>query len=477
VPDLSEILAANRGVGYVIAPAGFGKTHLVAQAVSRTDRRQLVLTHTYAGVNQLRRKMRDLKVCSHCFRIDTIASWALRLSLSYPATSRWTIERPTADEWCALYKACAALLDFNFIRRILRASYCGLYVDEYQDCSFAQHELVLKLARDLPCRLLGDPLQGIFDFNEQPLDWDRDVSSAFVSLGEMLTPHRWIRARSPAIGTWLADVRRQLQAGQPVDLTQNRPRGVTFKPANAQTLFKIQANTCRYFQCAPDETVIAIHNGSQEYKAKCHVLAKNLAGKFSSIEEIEGKALFSFVNKIESARTNQAKLKGAIAFAEQCMTATKSSLPAATLRGEQAGIRQSTRNKKVAEAANAYLAAPSSSNLAHFLSALKSIEGVKVARADLFNRAMGVLRKHALHPDLTFVQAAEEYQTEFRYKGRPVGHRKLIGTTLLVKGLEFDHAIVLDAACLSKTELYVALTRGARSITIISTTRILHPAG
>jgi DNA helicase-2/ATP-dependent DNA helicase PcrA len=90
---------------------------------------------------------------------------------------------------------------------------------------------------------------------------------------------------------------------------------------------------------------------------------------------------------------------------------------------------------------------------------------------------MGVLRKHVLHPGLTFVQAAEEYQTEFRYKGRPVGHRKLIGTTLLVKGLEFDHAIVLDAACLSKKELYVALTRGARSITIISTTNILHPVG
>lgn len=477
MPDLSEILAANRGIGYVVAPAGFGKTHLIAQAVSLTDRRQLVLTHTYAGINQLRHKMRDLKVGSRCFRIDTIASWALRLTLSYPVTSRWTIERPTADEWSALYRACTVLLDFNFIRRILKASYCGLYVDEYQDCSHAQHELVLKLARDLPCRLLGDPIQGIFDFNEEPLDWDRDVSSAFVSLGQMLTPHRWIRARSPAIGTWLADIRRRLQAGQPVNLTQNLPHGVTFKSANAQTLFRVQANACRFIRCNSDETVIAIHKGSQEYKAKCHVLARNLAGKFSSIEEIEGKTLFSFVNKVENARTNQVKLKEVITFAELCMTAIKPNLPAATLRGEQVDIHQNTRNKKAADAANAYLAVPSSGNLAHFLSALKGTNEVKVTRADLFNRAMGILRKHALQPRLTFLQAAEEYQTEFRYKGRPVGHRKLIGTTLLVKGLEFDHAIVLDAACLSKKELYVALTRGAKSITIISTTHILHPVG
>ncbi len=110
-----------------------------------------------------------------------------------------------------------------------------------------------------------------------------------------------------------------------------------------------------------------------------------------------------------------------------------------------------------------------------FLSALKGISAVKIVRADLFNRAMGVLRKHALHPQLTLAEAAEKYHSEFRYKGRPVGRRKLIGTTLLVKGLEFDHSIVLDADSLSKKELYVALTRGAKSLTIISTTPLLNP--
>jgi len=475
MPDLPEILAASQGIGYVVAPAGFGKTHLIAQAVSRADKRQLVLTHTYAGVNQLRHKMRDLNVCSRCFRIDTIASWALRLSLSYPITSHWTIERPQAGEWCTLYKACSTLLDFDFIRRILRASYGGFYVDEYQDCSLMQHELVLKIARDLPCRLLGDPMQGIFDFNEKPLEWERDVTSNFVSLGQMLTPHRWIRSQSPAIGTWLADVRRKLEAGLPINLTQNLPRGVSFKPANTQNLFQIQANICRYFQCAPNETVIAIHAGNQKYKAKCHALARNVAGKFSSIEEIEGKELFSFVKKIESAQTSQKKLQGAVALAEKCMTSISSSLSAAIMRGEPASIRRSTRNKIAAETANAYLATPTSDNLVHFFSAVKDIDDVKVARADLFNRAMGVLRKHVLHPHLTLAQAAEEYQTEFRYKGRPVGRKKIIGTTLLVKGLEFDHVIVLDATSLSKKELYVALTRGAKSVTIISTAHVLCP--
>ncbi len=113
--------------------------------------------------------------------------------------------------------------------------------------------------------------------------------------------------------------------------------------------------------------------------------------------------------------------------------------------------------------------------MASFLLALKRTAGVEVFRADLFNRALGVLGKHTLHPELSLAQAAERYQSELRFKGRPLGRRKLIGTTLLVKGLEFDHAIVLDAASLSKKELYVALTRGARSLTIISTTPVLNP--
>ena len=88
---------------------------------------------------------------------------------------------------------------------------------------------------------------------------------------------------------------------------------------------------------------------------------------------------------------------------------------------------------------------------------------------------MGALRKHMLYPELTLKEAAEKYHSEFRHKGRPMNRRNVIGTTLLVKGLEFDHAIVLEADSLSKKELYVALTRGAKSLTIISSSIVLNP--
>jgi DNA helicase-2/ATP-dependent DNA helicase PcrA len=479
VPELSEILAAHGGTGYVVAPAGFGKTHLIAASICHAERRQLVLTHTYAGVNALRRKMSQLRVPGGACRVDTIASWALRLSLSYPTSSGWTIERPDQEQWAGLYRACAGLLDLAFIRNIIRASYGGLYVDEYQDCSCPQHEIVLKLARDLPCRIVGDPLQGIFDFDSEPIDWDRDVSATFECLGQLDTPQRWERAGSPDLGRWLRTVREAIENRKGIDLTQRPPAGVVFKLANddATHLLRAQENTCRYFQCERGNSVIAIHKGQPLYKAKCHYLARHLAGKFSSIEEIEGKDLFSFIRKLELADADQARLQKLIDFAETAMTGVHQSLPAATARGENTVIRENTRNPQVATAGNTYLASPTSNNMAAFLTALNEVPAIKVVRVDLFHRAMGVLSKHALNPLLTLTEAAEKYHAEFRHRGRPVGRKRLIGTTLLVKGLEFDHAIVLDAGSLSRKELYVALTRGAKSLTVISSAPVLNAAG
>ena len=65
--------------------------------------------------------------------------------------------------------------------------------------------------------------------------------------------------------------------------------------------------------------------------------------------------------------------------------------------------------------------------MAGFLTSLKGLPDVKVIRADLFNRMTGVLHKHILYPELTLREAAERYHSEFRYKGRPIGRRHLIG--------------------------------------------------
>src|SRR5205814_2354472 len=99
------------------------------------------------------------------------------------------------------------------------------------------------------------------------------------------------------------DVRSALETNETVDLTclcQAVTSHIVEADGDAAThLLKRQRNTCLSLPCGAGESVIAIHKGEPTYKAKCHHLAKQLRGLYSSIEEIEGNDLFGFVKAIE----------------------------------------------------------------------------------------------------------------------------------------------------------------------------------
>lgn len=468
--DLPKKLAEFTGKGYVIAPAGYGKTHLIALAVKASLRRQLILTHTYAGVNAIRKKMQSLAIPASRYQVDTIASWALRLCLSFPETSNWRTEYPNSKEWSKLYVSCAAFLDRAFVKRFVRCSYSGVYVDEYQDCSIQQHTLVDALAKLLPCRLLGDPMQAIFDFADASVDWEKHVYPNFELLGQLKVPWRWQLAGAPELGAWLDEASKRLRMGEKVSLAEPLPKGVRHVTVDLTDFLNPRRLNFFYPFLDLEEAVIAIHSGDQQSKNKTHKLAQSLGGKFSSIEEVEGKELFGFIKKLEAAQTVNQKLCISIDFAKKCCNAVDGILSAATKRGEQAKATKATKYPHLLEAANQYLAEASSKSLANFLSSIHGNPETSTYRRDLFNRFMHVLRMHQENPALKLLESANQYQRHFRHSGRPIRHNKLIGTTLLVKGLEYDHAIVLEAESMSAKELYVALTRGAKTVTIVSLT-------
>lgn len=61
---------------------------------------------------------------------------------------------------------------------------------------------------------------------------------------------------------------------------------------------------------------------------------------------------------------------------------------------------------------------------------------------------------------MSIYEAASVVREQRRYQGdRRITHRS-IGSTLLLKGLECDHALILDAGSMSASNLYVALKRG-----------------
>src|SRR5690606_20341770 len=110
---------------------------------------------------------------------DTIAGWCLRLATSYPSMAGLLLGHGPLD-WGAVYDATARLINTGSIDRVIKSSYVGVLVDEYQDCTIDQHNVIRVLADRIPVCVFGDPLQSVFNFAHQPVvDWDRDVIPHF----------------------------------------------------------------------------------------------------------------------------------------------------------------------------------------------------------------------------------------------------------------------------------------------------------
>ena len=171
--DEIDLLAIERGA--ITAPAGCGKTHLIAKALTRHDATKpiLILTHTNAGVVALRGRLDHAGVPPGSYRLMTIDGWAMRLFSMFPGRTGRDPEllklgNPATD-YPNIRVAAAKLLKEDHIGDILEASYARLIVDEYQDCSIRQHALVAYAAKTLPTCVLGDPMQAIFGFGGDDL--------------------------------------------------------------------------------------------------------------------------------------------------------------------------------------------------------------------------------------------------------------------------------------------------------------------
>jgi hypothetical protein len=73
-------------------------------------------------------------------------------------------------------------------------------------------------------------------------------------------------------------------------------------------------------------------------------------------------------------------------------------------------------------------------------------------------------------PDgLSFGEAAIRMREQNRLIGRPLP-RRAVGSTLLLKGLEAEVAVILNPGVMNVRNLYVAMTRGSKALIICSPT-------
>lgn len=471
--DDAEQLAASRRA-YIIAPAGCGKTYLIAKAVTHhAPGRELILTHTHAGVDVLRTKLRTMHASSSSYDISTIASWALRYALAFPKTSGQQSDQPnTDDEWKCAYAACARLLRMKPIQEIIRASYSGVYVDEYQDCSLDQHDFICFLSEILPCRILGDPLQGIFTFRNTTLvDWNQHIEPRFNRLPDLSEPWRW-KNTSPALGRWLLKIRADLENGRPIDLNLAPSPEVTWirLPPDPRQHHLTRLNALRAI-AKVDGTVIAI----MKWEAECNKIVNNLPHLFGNIETVACDALMDAAVEIET-KTGVERMDAVVDFASKCLTGVNAKLVTVLRVLRKNGlhsVRRYTRQREM-DHLQSVITTQALDSVLPTLNCLKGMPNTRVWRRELFYEMCRSLREFSTgqYPDLR--SAAWAVRNTTRHVGRRVSKR-VISRTLLVKGLECDHCVVLQAESLSVRDLYVALTRGSKSLTILSGSCLLQP--
>ncbi len=461
--DATE-LAATRN-SYLTSPAGFGKTHLISEAACHHGgRRDLVLTHTHAGVDALRRKMKDIGFSHPTCVIDTIAGWALRYAAAFPKSSGLINQSPrTKEEWDSVYNSAHIVLSRQPASEVLRASYSGAYIDEYQDCTIQQHRLVKAISEIIPTRILGDPLQGIFDFgHNEPVDWVRDVRTNFSELPPLTRPWRWEKKNANAkLGRWLSTVRENLLGGQSISL-HGAP--VQWKQLTKNNQVAEQIKTCMEIARKSPGTVVAIHS----MPAQCHFIARRLNGMYQCIEPIASEDLF-YAGECLQTSCGTARAAEVINFAEKCMTKIGTSLQPAR-KNYISGKLPKTRQGPLANVLDSLRLVAENDSLATVVVALEQIKNIQSSvlfRRELYEEMLRGIRATITNGDDSLHDSLCMIRNRTRFIGRRFG-RCVMGRTLLVKGLEFDHAIILDADGMDAKNLYVALTRGSQSLTIFS---------
>lgn len=465
-----DLLAINRGT--VTAPAGCGKTHLIAATLTRhaTAKPILILTHTNAGVAALRGRLDKAGVPPRAYRLATIDGWAIRLIGMFPARSEHNpdilkLEHPGSD-YPAIRKAAAKMLKAGHVLDVIAASYSRLIVDEYQDCTILQHAIVYYAASALPLCVLGDPMQAIFGWPGNELaDWDKHVCMHFPLAGELTTPWRWKNANTEAFGSWLLDVRRALKDRTPVDL-KSAPPEVSWVDLDGTE------NRARQLRAAsikaPDRDGSVLIIGDARRPPSQQEFASQTPGAVT-VEAVDLKDLVQFARDLDFGRPDA--LTKVVTFAGSVMTNVGVAdllrrvdiLERGTGRCEPSGVER---------AAIAFKAAPSPGATVELLVEIGKDAGVRTHRPAVLRSAIKALHSCDGTEGNSFYEAAMCSREQSRLLGRPLPKRA-VGSTLLLKGLEADVSVILEAEDLDARNLYVAMTRGSKRLVVCSGNAVL----
>src|SRR5260221_1633055 len=453
-------------------PAGAGKTHLIADianAYGRREQRLLVLTHTHAGVDALRRQIRDQGGSSRWATVRTIDGWCLDLIMHFPELAGLHVgDQPDWEEAESYRLAAERAIRTPAVRRMLEASYALIAVDEYQDCVLAQHQVVAALREVVPTAVFGDPLQGLFHFGDnQPVSWE-EVLTLFPSCELPIKPWRW-EGKNEELGRWLLAIRPSLRRGETISL-KNAP--VQWRRIDNGGR-RIYAQTTACFGQPEDGPVVALGHMSHD----CRMAAAKLNGSYLMMEELEGKQMLKFAEVV--ALGDAASIaKATVDFACECAVGVTEAIE--KRKRDRLGEGKTISSRKVELCAahaklSELLEESSPATVRSALHEIARLPRFQLFRHEAWSCIINALGQAASDPQLKVSTAVRRLRNHDRIVGRRPAKR-IVSRPLLVKGLQYDYAVLLDADRYNAAELYVALSRGCRAVTVLSSSPVLTPA-
>lgn len=454
---------------FSVLPAGVGKTEVLAHCCvvsAGSDRRSLVLTHTNAGVDVLRRRIASVGGDNRCAHVATIAGWSEFLCRMYPVLAEWS--EPDADasiqvDYDSTYAGAASVLVAPAIQRMMRRTWSCVLVDEYQDCSKQQHGVIKAISKSIPTIVVGDHLQAIFGFEGTPINWADDVYASWPQVELPYEPRRW-QGTNPTLGSQLLAIRDLLQSGAPIDV-RDFSEIRWFRETQSSNVVRSKQAALKEGSC-----LVLVRFPSQVLS-----LAKKCDGRFGTLERLAVNDLVDLAGIVDSASPDEV-LRRLFALAKNAMAR----LPSGFLdRGEQVASGEALAFKAdsklgpLTSAAKNYMESKDLAALSDVVAEIRRLDKVVIARKELWED-IELCLAGAQAARISATESAARIRERARRRGRrPATH--VIGTTLLAKGLEFDHVVVTSAHEMTRENLYVALTRATTSLEVISEAPVLDP--
>lgn len=283
----------------VVAPAGHGKTHCIVESLNLCQNNQLILTHTNAGVASIKDKVRKVGVKT-TFSVETICGFAQKYVEAF-ITKELIPEQDNPNYFPFVVSTAVELFKRKAIQLVIKANHTGLFVDEYQDCTKSQHLLITILSEFLPTHILGDPLQGIFDFNNEILvDFNSDLNN-YKLTAELSTAWRWANSNKE-LGADLQKMRQDLIEKNHIKISDYQSFEVNFHSELDLFDYKNDYSRKLWRIINREESLLIIHPVSHNLNARTK-LVKHFNNAFYLVEAMDAKDFYSLAKKIDESNS------------------------------------------------------------------------------------------------------------------------------------------------------------------------------